>query len=378
MKMNKKLALCMASVFIMAVTALGITIQGIRISSDPSSVRIVDPRGQPYGTDASIRAALGNSSDGGIIWVRNGTYYEHEAVDKSVTIKWDSLTYDRRPNRATVDGSGTGMVFNVTASNVQIYNLTIQNAKIGISLYPTATNATIINNFIRLNTEYGVYVDSAGNTIKCNALSNNIGSSTFGLYINATGNYLRNNTLTNNTYNFGISNFTNNDIDPTNTVNGKGIYVWVNRSNMTVPSGAGYVAVVDSKNITVNGSILSHNDYGVQFINTSYSTIANVVASYNQEAGVCLRNSKNIIIENVSSSYNYGASGITLEASNSSQIKDSIVSYDVPGVDLLFDSRDNTVIGNVIQNNVAGVEDQHGNDNTFFHNNFKNNTHMGF
>jgi len=59
--------------------ALGIVLYMTRISANPSPVKwIVDPRGSPYGTHSSISDALADASDGDVIWVRNGTYYEHE------------------------------------------------------------------------------------------------------------------------------------------------------------------------------------------------------------------------------------------------------------------------------------------------------------
>lgn len=372
MQLIKKLSFYISLAAVMAM-ALGISLYMTRISANPSPTEwIVDPRGPPYGTHSSINDAITDASDGDVIWVRNSTYYEHIVVNKSVTIKWDYVTYDPElpPHRPIVDGSGSGVVFNVTASNVQIFNLTIQNAGEGIYLFPTAVDASIIRNFVKSNTYNGIYVDSVNNTIKCNTLTYN---NNFGMYIDSSGNFLRDNIMTNNTYNFGISNFINNDIDPSNTINGKPIYIWIDQHYRQVPHDAGYVTVVNSTNIIVEDLKLSNNDCGVRFINTSDSTIANVEASYNLN-GLYLLNAENITVENVNAQHNF-AYGIMLDASNSTRIVHNIVSGEGTGIGL-WDSRDNTVIENTIQNHIFGIEDVRGANNCFYHNNIKNNTNQ--
>jgi parallel beta-helix repeat protein len=399
MKMSKKLALSIASVLIMVVISLGITLQGIRSLANPSPRPWlwVDKRGPPF-FYASINDALAAALNGDVICVDNGTYHEHVLVNKSVTIQWNYISKPTIPP-AIVDGSGTGVVFNVTASNVQIYNLTIRNAKRGISLFPTAINATVINNSVQLNSGYGVYVDSAGNTIKNNTLTNNIGSGAFGLYIDSAGNYLRNNNMTGNTYNFGISTFAGNNIDPSNIVNkNHPIYIFTSQSYRSVPPNAGYVAAVNSTRITVNNlnSALSNNDYGVRFVNTSYSSITNIRALNNMKDGIYIYKSNNVTVQNVSafnnnhgiraefSNYNRmidnvmanNSYGISLWYSNSSQIADNILSNGNVGFDLWSSIR-NTVGGNFIQNNDAGgIQDVRGGgpgvQNLFYHNNMKN------
>jgi parallel beta-helix repeat protein len=158
--MNKKLVACTLLALLPAM-ALGITLYRAKILANPSSTdRIVDPRGPPYGTYKTISAALAASADGDVIWVNNGTYNEQLLVNKSVTIKSSFPS-----NRAVVNGSSTGMDFYVNASNVQLINLTIQNAREGICLSPTAIDTTLIGNVVRSNT-YGISVNSGGNFLR--------------------------------------------------------------------------------------------------------------------------------------------------------------------------------------------------------------------
>lgn len=375
---------------LLTATTLGIALYGVRISANPG-VLIVDPRGPPHGTHSSISEALADALDDDIIWVRNGTYYEHLVVNKSVTIKWDYITYDPAlpSHRAIVDGSEIGVVFNVTASNVAIFNLTIQNGREGIHLVSTAVNTSIISNLAVLNTQYGIYVDSANNIIKENMLTDN----GFGMHVDSGGNFLRNNVMLNNTHNFGIENFTNNDIDPSNTVNGKPIHIWIDKHYTQVPPNAGYVALVNSTNIAVEDLKLSNNDYGIRLINTVNSTIANVEASHNKRYGVYLFNAENISVQNVNASYNHETgiylhysknnliggngvshndmSGIDLDYSDSNTISDNIISYNYGGIQLIYSESNGVIRNKICYNEWMNIVAQDSSNNKFYHNNIE-------
>jgi len=87
-------------------------------------------------------------------------------------------------------------------------------------------------------------------------LSNNIAkSSIYGIRIDSSeSNTLTNNKMLGNKYNFGFygywpSDFIQ-DIDESNTVDGKPIYYWVNKQNQEIPNDAGYVGIINSTNIT--------------------------------------------------------------------------------------------------------------------------------
>jgi parallel beta-helix repeat protein len=64
-----------------------------------------------------------------------------------------------------------------------------------------------------------------------------------------------------------------NDVDASNTVDGKPVCYWVNQQDRTVFSNAGYVVLVRCSNITVQGLNLTHNGEGVLLVETNNSTV---------------------------------------------------------------------------------------------------------
>jgi parallel beta-helix repeat protein len=248
--------------------------------------------------------------DGHTIFVEKGTYSEHVVFSKGLAL----IGEDR--DATMIDGSGTGVVVQL-GTNVNVTSLTIRNGEYGVRIWgygfePVYTgntiidskimdnlygailiragaNNTIINNIITNNTLFGIHLWNAGNnTIISNTVSKNGQGIDF--YGNSNDNILRNNNMTDNTYNFGLilrgetRNFLigapskprmANDVDPSNTINGKPIYFLVNRSNEYVPSDAGYVWLDNCTNITINGCNLSKNLQGVLLLSTNNASIIN-------------------------------------------------------------------------------------------------------
>ena len=258
----------------------------------------------------TIQEAINNANDNDTIFVRNGMYHEHVVVDKKL-----SLIGENR-DITIIDGDGTGVVVYL-GTNATITNFTIRNGAYGIkiwSYYLTpvysdnainntkivdnlyggicvrgCANNTITNNIIANNTLFGIHLWHAGNnTIINNTVVKNGHGIDF--YGNSNDNILRNNNMTDNTYNFGLilreetRNFVIgtpskpgivNDVDSSNTVNGKPIYYLVNRSNEYVPSDAGYVWLNNCTNIEVNGCNLSDNIQGVLLLFCNNASIIN-------------------------------------------------------------------------------------------------------
>ncbi|MGD0496494.1 MAG: right-handed parallel beta-helix repeat-containing protein [Candidatus Bathyarchaeia archaeon] len=147
-------------------------------------------------------------------------------------------------------------------------------------------NNTIMDNIITNNILSGIHIwSSTNNTITNNTVFNNGHGIDF--YGYCRDNVLRNNTISDNTYNFGLiwygdtlnwllgMNGPNiiNDVDASNTVNGKPICCWVNRSNERVPLDAGFVWLTDCDNITVKNLNLSNNIEGMMLAGTTNTLI---------------------------------------------------------------------------------------------------------
>ena len=174
----------------------------------------------------TIQEAINAASPGDTILVSSGTYYERVVVNKTV-----SLIGEDKYN-TIIDGNYNGTVIEVTASNVVIEDLTAQNGERGIFLRGTR-NITLTRNDIR-NNQYNFLV------------------------VGPTGP--------------DPQYFTHN-IDSSNTVDEKPVYYWVDVHNDTIPQDAGFAALVNSTNITVQNLSLSNNGEGLLLVNTNASRI---------------------------------------------------------------------------------------------------------
>ena len=116
---------------------------------------------------------------------------------------------------------------------------------------------------------------SSNNVFERNALTGNWAGMRF---ISSGNNKLRNNTMTSNTENFailGAEPFYINDVDTSNTVDGRPIYYWVGMSDRTVPSDAGCVVLVNCVGATVEGLSLANNLDGIILVTCMNSVVAN-------------------------------------------------------------------------------------------------------
>jgi parallel beta-helix repeat protein len=217
--------------------------------------------------------------------------------------------------------------------------------------------------------------------------------------------FLRNNTMVGNLYNFADYSLVVNDVDASNTVDGKPIYYWVNKKDREVPLDAGYVALINSRNIVVKDLNLTNNGQGLLLKNTTFSRIENVSVVHNQD-GIYLdlesRNntivgntisdnsvisiylstsSGNIISNNTISNSDYGAYLTTSYGLNTTNnvIVDNIIQGHWKGVVLRGGHASNPVTDNIIKNNLFSnngfaISMRLSAFNLIYHNNFVKNT----
>lgn len=204
------------------------------------------------------------------------------------------------------ENDSTGVWFRCSSNNDITENRITGNGQDGIWLSCSSNNNRVSENIVEANA-YGIRIDDYSN------------------------NMLRNNDLVDNVCNFGVfgsllPEFIQ-DIDESNTVNGKPVYYWVNLQDAAVPLDAGYVALVNCSGITVQNLNLSNNGQGLLLASTTESSIT-----------------QNNITANIHGIYMCG-------------------------------SANNTVTGNNITKNLAnGIYLYYSQNNTFFHNNFIDNT----
>jgi parallel beta-helix repeat protein len=168
---------------------------------------------------------------------------------------------------------------------------------------------------------------------------------------------LRNNTMVGNVHNFADYSLGVNDVDTSNTVDGKPIYYWVAEHDRQIPPDAGFVALIDSKAITVKDLTLTGNGQGVLLKNTTSSRIENVSVINNQD-GVCfdVASTNNTVVTN--SILNNTVTGIYMSASSRNVIRDNMISGSYYGVYLTTASgecADNLIVGNAVQNHWKGI-----------------------
>ncbi len=239
----------------------------------------------------SIKTAVDASIPGDTIYVRAGTYIEKVHVHKRLTLEGagaDVVTVTAE--------SASGSVFRVGSDHVNISGFTVTGA---------ADHGGS-----------GIYLSCVD---YCNISGNNVSNNFYGICIKySSNNTLANNTMSENRYNFGVfgDNLSHHiqNIDTSNTVDGKPIYYWVGRQNAQIPGGAGFVGVVNSTNITVSDMALVNNTQGVLFAYAENSRIENVSTSGNEYGIYLSSSSDNTLTDNTMSEnrYNFGIFGDNL------------------------------------------------------------------
>ncbi|PVX24250.1 MAG: hypothetical protein CW716_10480 [Candidatus Bathyarchaeum sp.] len=257
-----------------------------------------------------------------------------------------------------IDGAGYQLQGNdsdygikLESSGVTIKNAKISNSGHGIYVYYTSHNNIIVDNDINGNSR-GIYVrGTSNNTITGNKITNN----SDGIHLSGTDNILKNNQMKDNSYNFGITPQPNyNDIDTSNTVNGKPIYYWTNQHDRTVPLDAGCVILINCTNIEVQNLTLANNREGILLVNTERSEIRNCTLS-NNKSGIRIRISSDInITQNV---FTENGEGITVWESTDILVNENQIANNTESGIELFDSKEhNTIADNQITSCPVGIE----------------------
>jgi parallel beta-helix repeat protein len=366
----------------------------------------------------------------------------------SIVVEKDNIMIDGADHSIQTEGYVWKGIDLTGRRNVTVKNLQIIGFSNGIYLVDSSGN-TISGTDI-IGGDYGLWIwNSSYNNICCNKITkhheygviitfsnnniiseNNIEENGCGIYFeHSSNNILKGNILNENAENIHVA-FQSlsdcvHDIDASNTVDGKPIYYWVNQQNKTVPSNAGYVALVNCTNIKVQNLKLCKNGQGILLVSTKDSVIANT-ALENNGYGILIFDSQNINItgnmvvcnqlEGFKAIFSEGIrvivsnrvlidgnyiteTGTGIFLSGSTQVvisRNNITSNTNRGIECVFsngnmifynyiwnntyaginlvDSDENRVIGNtMIENNGWGVRLSGADNNTFYHNNFINN-----
>jgi parallel beta-helix repeat protein len=299
----------------------------------------------------------------------------------------------------------TNDIQGISLSNSRFNNITgntVSNNFDGIFISSSSNNNTVAGNNISDNDQYGISLlgsswnNITGNTISNNEIGINLGTSDNNRIIKnnislndkingkvgiqlfgSVGNTLKSNAMINNGIWIGgvlVEHWNTHNIDTSNTVNGKPVQYWKNRTGGKVPAGAGQVILANCTNVRVEGQELTYGTVGIELGFSSNNSITGNNASSNHWSGIYLYNSNgNNIFGNNASLYN---SAISLDYSNKNNIIGNMVfSNEIVGI-VLFYSNANQIIDNTISfNGWYGIYLQStALNNTIFHNNFIDNT----
>jgi parallel beta-helix repeat protein len=159
---HKKSALIIALILLFPISCNVFFSKAVSVKE----VLIVDPEGlEGY---SSIQQAINNASDGDVIIVRPGVYYENLVVNKSVSIVGENQM------NTIIDGNSNWMTVVIKVNNAMLKDLTIQHGIVGVILNWETRGNQLINNTIVYNSYYGIYGDRCGrNTIANNNISHN-------------------------------------------------------------------------------------------------------------------------------------------------------------------------------------------------------------
>ena len=343
--------------------------------------------------------------------LRSDEYYNGEG--NAVTIKAGNVVLDG--NGHTIEGTGKGVgIYGMNVNDVIIRNVKVTNFRKGVEIDYNSTNNTFYNNIIS-NNKVGVDLGDCygNNTINNNVISggiygiqvlagygvsvidnNKIEGNNYGIeltesahdviYANkilnneygidlrfSSGQVIRNNEFVNDGL-LVISSY-NNTVE-NNYVNGKPLVYLEGVSNYTV-GYAGQVILVDCSNILISNYDLSNASVGVELWETNNTVVKDNIISGNINGTLVWGNSyrdriiRNYIIDNKDGlnlglrSYNNSISGNLIKSNEAGIIlqRSGIFGY-------------NCIHGNILLNNKYGVVlgDFSGN-NIFYGNNFIDN-----
>ncbi|MCJ7422691.1 ABC transporter substrate-binding protein [Candidatus Bathyarchaeota archaeon] len=340
-------------------------------------------------TQFTIKSSGNTARDSGIFldrYKRGAILRKNRITENPGGIVFDSYSGDNIIDDNIITENGLGLLLKYSANNIVTRNMIEENGW-GIGSY-ISWNNLISDNVIRRNNETGIHVSYYPGTTDANwTITNNTIASNkrFGVNLEyAGGNLLRNNAILNNGFNLNIRGqpFEDyiQDIDESNKINGKPIYYWINQHGKSVPADAGYVAALNSTEITVKNLTLAGSGPGLLFVNVINSTIENLDIANCDFNGIYLWNCSSIIIRDsaiVNCTY-----GILLDGSSDNIIDVNLLASNYEGIlveraldyPYLYPADRNIITRNTIINNDRGISLYEGRDNNIYRNNFVNNT----
>jgi len=302
-----------------------------------------------------------------LVGVNNCTIKNNIIVDnqRAIYLSSSNLNNISRNNITTSHSfyADSGIVLDSSSSNTVFENNITGWISAGIFLDSYSEYNVIFGNNVTNDAEWasGIGISSSFNIIS----GNNVTTGAFGgagIYIGGCFN----NTLSGNEMHiWGLSvegstlNHFMHSIDDSNLVHGKSVYYLVNENDLVLDydTQAGYVALINCTDMTVEGQTLKKNEQGLLLFNTNSSRIMNNTIISNWH-GLLLRGSANNTISRnliTSNGLDEGYGGVQLSSSSNNTISENNITNNVDYGISLSSSSENSIYGNNITNNGYGM-----------------------
>ena len=204
--------------------------------------------GSGSGNYTFIQQAVDNASDGDIVFVYNGVYYENVVIEKSISL------IGEQQETTIIDGGNISSVVTMSSVMMNISNFTLQHGGNHGVFIDNAHGATLSHLRIRQNVNYGIYAATA---INCMIKNNYIFDNTHGIYLDFSSRYcsILDNQISNNSF-LGLSlknSFTNNIQDNVISDNSYGLKMY------------------SSYNCTIHSNhLINNSEYGILLKQNAY------------------------------------------------------------------------------------------------------------
>jgi parallel beta-helix repeat protein len=282
---------------------------------------------------------------------------------------WFSTHNDISANQITTGGCG---VFLSHSNFTDMHQNNITENQAGIIVEDSSSNNIADNEVSATYPSAGLDMySSANNSISGNSFEDCSEGVELGL---SPYNVLRNNRIAGSNYSLHIYGYVLSDylnaVDISNTVDGRPVYYWVSKHLSTVPTDAGYVALVNCTGITASNLRLARNAPGIMLVCTKDSVITSNDLTDNAYGVRLFESSNNTIsYNNITANWN----GISLESSDSNRIgRNNMKGNQDDGI-LLELSNHTSVFENNIVANGYGLNLCDSSEALIFHNNFIDN-----
>lgn len=309
----------------------------------------------------TIQKLINNASEGDILTIPSGTYYENIIINKSITLKGENKEI------TILDGNEEDSVITINANNVKISDFTIQNSGnsfeewLGAGIKVFSDNCNISNNIISNHDWfYGIYLNGSHNS---HIIDNTITNNYQGILVDKSEYItIEKNSVSSNIYKYGIElSYSDNNI--------------VRDNNIFSINDAGLYLEYSSDNI-IQKNIFTDNNVGIDLTKNCYrNEIKDNEITSGSDTGIALAIvSNNEITGNKIDDCH--SNGILIFNSTDNTVLSNSISNCYYGINM-DDSSENNIVtdNNISSNDIFGISiDDESNSNTIYNNNFIENS----